>query len=423
MINSVLSGAFDWNIVLNIVNLLPIVAFAIGGLIGFTHGARRLSWIGDSWMFAVALYAILLGVLESMSLNFGPAVPVIVAAIVCSAVALLFFTIVRLVMYPREIKIDNLQMQKFLRREERFRRIEREEFEELEDPYDEDAREKLEKMQDKRRKKYLDKLDGRPGLLSRIFAAVFEGIDYAFVMTIVIDAIAIVIMSTPLATSALAEFCSLEGFQVIYRDADKTVLDYVLIGIVMCSVCVGYKKGVLSSIYGLLTAVASIGVAALSFYLPFSPLAAEGGMFAFIGGMSSGVGDFLGSILAGSIPFPLPTTVTFIVGQIVSGIVIFLVLQIVLSILLKVLGGAAALSAENSVFHVVDGIFGVVLGAIVCILAVAALMFILLIFEQIGWYAASATLFEGTDLFSVCYEAMGEFTKPWVEQVVSMLPF
>jgi hypothetical protein len=423
MINSVLSGAFDWNIVLNIVNLLPIAAFVIGGLIGFTHGARRLSWIGDSWMFAVALYAILLSVLESMNLNLGPAVPVIVAAIVCSTVALLFFTFVRLVLYPRELKIDNLQMQKFLRREERFRQIEREEFEELDDPYDEDEREKLERMQDKRRKKYLDKLDGRPGLFSRLFAAVFEGVDYAFVMGVIVDVLAIVIMSTPLATGVLADFCALEGFQTIYREADKVILDYVLIGIVMCSVCVGYKKGVLSSIYGLLAAVASIGVATAAFYLPFSPLAAEGGMFAFIGSMSSGIGGWVGSMLAGVIPFEIPSAVTFVIGQIASGIVLFLVLQILLSILLKVLGGAAALSAENSVFHVIDGIFGVLLGVLVCALAIAAVMFVLLIFEQIGWYAAGATLFEGTDLFSVCYDAMGEFAKPWVEKVVGMLPF
>ena len=128
-------------------------------------------------------------------------------------------------------------------------------------------------------------------------------------------------------------------------------------------------------------------------------------------------------MIAGKLPFEIPSTITFVVGQIASGIVLFLVLQITLSILLKVLGGAAELSAENSVFHVIDGIFGVVLGAVVCVLAIAALMFILLIFEQIGWYAASTALFEGTDLFSVCYDAMAEFAKPWVEQVVGMLPF
>ncbi|MBE5753186.1 MAG: CvpA family protein [Clostridiales bacterium] len=423
MIHSVLAGFSDWNLVLNIINLLPIVALLIGGLIGFSRGARRLSWVGDSWMFAVFLYIVFLGIMEGILPELDPAVPVIIAAVVCSAVALFFFTIVRLVLKPREKKFDNLQMQKFLRREERFRIIEREEFEELEDPYDEEAREKLEKMQDKRRKKYLDKLDGRPGLLSRLFAAAFEGLDYAFVTNVVIDVLAIILMSTPLATGLLADFCNLDGFKVIYNEADRTALDHLFIGIIMCSVCIGYKKGVLSSVYGLLSGIATIGVVGFSFYIPFSPLTGDGQFLSFIGAMSKGIGDGLGGMLAGTIPFEIPSEVTLVIGQLASGLILFIVLQILMTILLKVLAGAVIVSEENPVFHIVDGILGVVLGAAICTLALSAVMFVLLVLEGKGWYYASTMLFEGTDLFSVCYQSVSNLLGSIVEQVISALPF
>jgi hypothetical protein len=313
-------------------------------------------------------------------------------------------------------------MQKFLRREERFRIIEREELEEI-DPYDEDAREKLEKMQDRRRKKYLDKLDGRPSLFSRLFAAAFEGLDYAFVTTIVIDVCVLVLMSTPLSTGLLADFCNLEGFQILYREADASALDHLLIGAIMCSVCIGYKKGVLSSIYALLTAIASIGAAVAAFYIPFSPLAAEGQFLAFVGTLSSSIGNWVGGMLAGAVPFEIPSSVTLVVGQIASGIILCIIFQLLVAILLKILSGAAAFSEENPVFHVLDGVLGVVLGAVICALVLATIMFILLLMEELGWYNAGAMLFDDTDLFSVFYASAKNLLGPFVLKVRAIIPF
>ena len=423
MIYSVLAGLTDWNLVLNIINLLPIVTLLIGGLIGFSRGARRLSWVGDSWMFAVFLYVIFLGILEAILPEIDPAVPVIIASVVCSAVALFFFTIVRLVLKPRERKFDNLEMQKFLRREERFRIIEREEFEELEDPYDEDERERLERMQDKRRKKYLDKLDGRPGLLSRLLAAAFEGLDYAFVTNVVIDVFAIVLMSTPLATGVMADFCNLEGFKVIYNEADRAVLDHLFLGAIMFSVCIGYRKGILSSIYSIVSAFASLGAVVLAFYIPFSPLAQEGQFFSFVGGISQGIGEFVGGLIQPSIPFTVPTSVTYVIGQLASAFLLFIVLQVLVSLLLRFLAGAVVLSDENPFVHFFDGIWGIALGAAICTVAIAALMLILLVLEAKGVYFAREMLFAGTDLFSVCYDSAARLLAPIVEQIVSVLPF
>lgn len=420
MLNSVLAGAFDWNSIVTVVGFLPLVAMILGALVGFVKGVRRIAWGGVAWMVAVNVYAVLLGVLKGMlGDSFGESVPVVVAAVVCDAVSLLLFTLLRLVIYPREKKLDNKDMQDFLRREDRFRKVEQEELEELDDPNDEDELEKLERMQMRRRKRYLDKLDGRPGFLNRVLGAVIVALDFAFILGIVIDSIAVVINATPLASGVLAELCSLEAFQNIVKAADKNVLDYVLIGIVMCSVYAGYKRGILSTVYSLFALVASITSFGFGFFLPFSEMAVEGGALAFIGSMSAN----MSTMIAGFIPLELPEVVLDVVGKIASGLVLSIVFQIFMWIMLRLLRHAAELSADSAVFHIIDGVFGVLLGIVVCILVVVIGFFVLLYLEYIGWYAASVELFATTNLISVCYGELGVLMQPWIETVAGFLPF
>ena len=420
MLNSVLAGAFDWNSVTVAVGVLPAVAMVLGALVGFVKGVRRISWGGVAWMVAANVYAALIGVLKGMLGDaFGEAVPVVVAAVVCATVSLLLFTLVRLVIYPRDKKLDNKDMQEFLRREDRFRKIEQEELEELEDPTDEDELEKLERMQEKRRKKYLDKLDGRSGLLSRTLGAIIVALDFAFIVGVVIDAIAVVIAATPLASGLLADLCELESFKNIVADSRENVLDFVLIGIVMCSVYAGYKSGVLSAVYSLFALVASITSFGFGLFLPFSEMAAEGGILAFIGTMSSGLGAWIG----GMVPIELPEVVYDVVGKVAAGLVLSLIFQIFMAIMVRLLRNAAELSADSAVFHVIDGTMGVVLGIVVCLAIVCAGMFVLSYLEHIGWYAASVQLFADTNLLGVCYQELGVLMQPWIETVAGALPF
>ncbi len=420
MLNSVLANAFDWSSVVAVVGVLPLVAMCLGALVGFAKGVRRIAWGGVAWMVAVNVYAVLISILKGMLGDaFGESVPVVVAAVVCATVSLLLFTLVRLVIYPREKKLDNKDMQDFLRREDRFRKVEQEEFEELDDPNDEDEIEKLERMQERRRKKYLDKLDGRPGLLSRTIGAVIVALDFAFILGIVIDAIAVVIASTPLAEGLLADLCALEGFQNIVKSAQGNVLDYVLIGIVMCSVYAGYKRGILSTIYSLFALVASLTSFGFGFFLPFSEMAAEGGALAFIGSMSSGIGAWL----TGLVPIALPEIVMDVAGKIAAGLVLSLIFQIVMAIMVRLLRNAVELSSDSALFHIIDGVFGVLLGVVICIVVVVIGFFVLLYLEHIGWYAASVELFADTNLIGVCYEELGEFMQPWIETVAGFLPF
>jgi uncharacterized protein YacL len=139
--------------------------------------------------------------------------------------------------------------------------------------------------------------------------------------------------------------------------------------------------------------------------------------------MSNGIGNWVGSMLAGVIPFEIPATVTLVVGQIASGIILCIIFQIIVAILLKLLASAVTISDENPVFHVLDGLLGVVLGAVICTLVLAVVTFILLLLEEIGWYDASVMLFKDTDLFSVFYESAKNLLSPFVTKVRAIIPF
>lgn len=422
MINTVLAVDANVEQILGYVMMLPLVALGIGALVGFGTGIRKMSWGIVAWMVAVNVYSVLLKVLQGYLGEFGEVIPVIVAAVVCATVSMLVFAVVRLVIYPREKKMDNKRMQDFLRREDRFRRIEREEFEELDDPEDADEVDRLERMQDRRRRKYLDKLDGRPNFLSRLLAAVVMGLDYMFVCGVIVDTIVVLINATPLATGLLADICATQAFQDLWDAAEKNILDYLLIGGLMCGVYKGYEKGILSSLYSLLSTVAYLLGAVLAFWIPFSPYVAEGRILASIGELSVKFSAYVEGMLVGVLPFELPAGIMPVVGQIITGVLLCVVIEIVIAISMKMLLHFVNLSAENSVFHAIDGVFGVVLGIAVCVIVTFALLFGLQLVEALGWYSASELLFVDTNLLKVCYNEVGRLTADIIQKIVALFP-
>jgi len=425
MINSVLAGAVDWNIVAIVIELIPLVFFIIGALVGFAKGFRKLSWADEAWLLAVGLYS---GILEILQTTLGdtlnPAVPVVVAAVICAAVSVLVFTVFRLIVQPKERKIDNKELQKILRREDEFREIEEEEIEELLEEYPGDARRlrRLEKKQKQRREEYLERMDGNPRFSSRLIGAAVLGTCLVLIGGMVMDAIVYIASCTPLATGVLSDLFALERMQKMLATIDPKVLDYILIGILMCAVYRGYEKGALTSIYSFITAIASLAATVFSFYLPFSPLAGEGGLFAFVGGMSASFTGSIETALADVLPIALPEGVLPVVGKIASGLVVCLVMQIVVAIFLALMRKVISMTEEVRIVGALDGILGVVLEILIWILVLAVILFALQILEAIGWYSASTALFADTGLFSVCYEELGNLVAPWIEKIVGFLP-
>jgi hypothetical protein len=173
----------------------------------------------------------------------------------------------------------------------------------------------------------------------------------------------------------------------------------------------------------LASGIAALGAGVLAFYIPFSPLAQDGQLFAFIGTISQKIGNWAGGRLAGVVPIALPPAINEVIGQLASGLMLCVLFEVLVSLLLKVLANAVVLSDENPVIRFLDGACGILLGVAICAVVIVGCMFVLLVLEAKGWYLAGETLFVGTDLFKVCYESVSSLLGPIVEKVVAALPF
>ena len=409
-------------LVMNIVQIMPMIFLALGALIGFATGIRKMPRAGIAWMVAASLYSILLGFLQGVLGNTAPALPVIVATVSCAIVSVAFFMITRLLIYPHDKDMLRSDIQKILQKEDKFRKIEREEMEELrKDPEaDEDDFERLERRQLQRRKRYLNKMDGKASFLSRAIAAAVLAIDMMFVANVIINIVVLFVASTPLA-SKLSDLTALDSFQKILANANKTSFDYVIIGAFMFAVVKGYEKGIFNSIYNFFSSIASLAAFALGFYIPFSPIGAAGGQLAFTSQFADKIVGIIQPKLSGLIPIAIPDNVYGIIGKVGVGCIYTAVLMIATGIILRVLRKAVDASYSSSAVHVFDGCFGVILGVITCVIVIAAIFFAFLLIEKIGWYSASENLFNGTQIFEVLYAEFSKLAGGIVEKIASIV--
>ena len=408
---------------MDVVKALPLIFLVIGAIIGFSKGVKKMPTHGLAWMLAANIYSLLLKVLQTTLGDSQPALPVIVATVACAIGAVFFFAVAGLLFNSNEKEIGKKDLQKLLVKEDYFRQIELEEMEELERSFeaDEDDFERLERKQMKRRKRYQAKMAGKPSRLSRLIAAAVVGVDMVFVGRVVINILVILISAGPLATGKLAPLCELDSYKQILAKAENTALDYLIIGAFMFSVKKGYENGVLSALYYLISSVASITAFAYGFIIPFTAIGAEGGTFAFTAGIVDKIVGIIQPKISGVLPVPIPDETYQILGKALTGLLYSIVLVIALSILTKLLRKFAEISYNSPAFHFFDGSLGIVLGVATCVLIFAAIFFIFLLLQTLGWYSASEKLFEGTHILEVLYNEFSGLAGGWADKVLALL--
>ena len=407
---------------MSIVQLLPAISLILGALIGFATGIRKMPRAGVAWMVAASLYSVILGVLQGVLGDGNPVLPVIVATIACAIVAVAFFMVTKILFYPHDKDILRSDIQKILQKEDKFRQIEKEEMEELrrDREADEDDFERLERRQLKRRKRYLEKMDGKTSFISRVVAAIIVGVDMMFVASVLIEIGVLFVASTPLA-GKVPDLFGLESFQEILANAEKTALDYVIIGAFMFAVVKGYESGMLNAIYNFVSSIASIVAFAIGFYIPFSPIGAAGGKLAFTEGIANKVVGMIQPKLSGFIPIAIPETVYSIIGKVAVGCIYTAVLMVIMWFVTRTLRKAVDASYSSSAVRVFDGCFGVILGVITCVIVVAAGFFAFLLIEKIGWYSASENLFSGTKIFEILYAEFSKLAGGIAEKIAGII--
>ena len=414
--------AFDWENIMLIVQILPMMCLILGALIGFATGLRKMSRIGVSWMLAVGVYSFLLEIFKSSLGEGDSTTPALVAMIISAIIGMIAYVVVTNILEPREKDIKQSDIRKVLEKEDKFRKIEKEEIEELKRDRraDEDDFERLERRQKRRRRRYLEKMREKTSFLSRIIAAVEYGVVAVFVVGTIIDVVFLLISISGFSTGVLAPLCELERFKETIARADSKAFDYVLIGLLMLFVKKGYESGILNSVHNIFSSVSSMLSCALGFYIPFSSIGAEGGALGFTSKIVAKIATWVEGVVAGSLPIAIPANAYQTVGQIAVGIAYTVALIIATSLIAKILFKFVELSYNNDKFHFIDGCFGVFRGVFIFGIVVGCLLLVLMVLEYLSWVYGLDELLAGTQTLGF-YNAIEGLVGDFVKKVVGFL--
>ena len=121
--------AFNWELLSQVLAFLMLASLAVGCVIGFTQGFRRIHWGGVAWALAAGSYSAVLAIAQEKMQSSG-LVSYLIAAVACALVCLVGFAVLRLIIKPRKAKeLNERNLHNYLREEDELREMERKELE------------------------------------------------------------------------------------------------------------------------------------------------------------------------------------------------------------------------------------------------------------------------------------------------------
>ena len=403
--------AFNWELLSQVLAFLMLASLAVGCVIGFTQGFRRIHWGGVAWALAAGSYSAVLAIAQEKMQSSG-LVSYLIAAVACALVCLVGFAVLRLIIKPRKAKeLNERNLHNYLREEDELREMERKELEKCQKYAPEDLDE-LRDEQARRRKKYRKKMQGKIRLSDRILGAIIVGIDARFLVGMAVNMGLVIVNALP-SVAFLDGFRATVGYYQLLEKAQAMVLDYLLIGVLMFAMWKGYQNGVLKTFYGLFASLGALAAAGVAFYIPFTSLVEEGKIFSLIGAISETVGNAASGFLPEAVASFAPT-----IGKIGGGIVLCVVFVLIASFISKGIRKVAEYSLNHPVFHVWDGALGIVMGLAVASLIIGAVLAFFAASEIFGLYPSSELLTPGTTLFKTCYDKVFEIANSFLGKYI-----
>ena len=188
----------------------------------------------------------------------------------------------------------------------------------------------------------------------------------------------LMIVKTSSLSATMGDFLTHPIFSVILPYMEKYVFDGLAIGAFMVMAKIGYRRGVIQSLFSIILSVAGIVVVGVSFYLPFSAFAQEGVLATMVERCSvffvdvPMIGEILGKLLAGGC---------------------FLLMGIIILIILKfLLANLCSICNSMTLTRELDGYIGAVTYAVLAALICVGVWFVLAGVEVLGLYPVGAML-------------------------------
>lgn len=382
---------------LGAVALVLLIAFFVGLKKGFSGLGRRPL----SWAFGCAVFAVLELFCHEMlagMLPIGGALGGFIITVLFLAVALLL----RFIVFAGLDRIFDSKFKKQLAKAESIR-------------VEETATGEFVVFDENKLHKHIP-FDGKekPNAINRFFGGVFSVVIVGIVVGVLASLALIVLNVTPLRNTLSAVYEN-EMFAGVFGYLRTYTLDFVLIALLVVVIRYGYKSGIFTVIRTvgvfLLYVVAIVG----SFYLPFSPLAAEGQFFGVITKIVNYLGGLIFSIIPADFPIAIPETLVYGAVKVVVGLVLCIVLTLIVKLIAWVLNKMQDAVDESDSACVVDGIFGSLLYFVVGLVLVAVICAGLYLVKYYNMYDTSVFFTESSPLVGGFFGLFEELLKPYLE--------
>ncbi|MBQ8295101.1 MAG: hypothetical protein IJX87_01560 [Clostridia bacterium] len=388
-LNAVLLTARDLFAYAPMVGVLIWLAVAlVAFFVGFAHGFRRVSWTGLVCIVATGLFILLNRFIGRYNLNVptrgGLDKPTVTAMLVAFGVlvaVLIAYGVFTVWMRP-SVKLKKKPP------------IERKYGHEYED--DEEIEQDGAPA---RRLEYRNCKE--PTIFGRIVGGLICIANVTAVTVLIVSAMMFAVKGTLLVNTAVNAVFDHSLAQLAYRYVSRYALDFAMISLIIVIAQLGYKKGLLNSLYTLLVGVGSIVLGVLAFGLPFVA-SRLGGKLYFTTKLVERCTALLGR---------LPEIIRPFAGKLLAGVGLFVLFMALVIIIKLILSKCSKAVASVGPIRAVDGACASVVYFIVGLLVCIAIWCVLYVFDYCGIFRISEILSEEATLSKGLFELCGKALK------------
>ncbi len=394
LINFSTFGFAEWSVV-GVLSVASLIAFICGAKKGFSNLKLRPA----SWAFGCAVFLLLekslrdSGIADALSSIENSALISFIVSLISLTIAL----VARWIVFGIISVSIRCSKKRKLKLAEEIERREKETGEEI--------------LPDENEVYRPLPINGKikPGPLNRLFGGIFAMVNTLLILFTALALVFLILSVTPmyakLGVVYTGSFADVWGFMHTYA------LDVLLIAIACAIVIKGYRDGILIGVRRLGIWLLKIAAVVGGFYLPFSPLAADGAVFGFLTVGAQKVAALI----------PLPEIIPIVVTEAVCKVVFGLVLAVAmfgLSILIGWLLDKLIEAVDKSpVLWRIDGFIGAIVYIAIAALVLGLIIAVLYVLEFYGVLAASQLFTESSPLLSGAFGVCDTLLRPLLETV------
>lgn len=394
LINFSTFGFAEWSVV-GVLSVVALIAFICGAKKGFSNLKLRPA----SWAFGCAVFLLLekslrdSGLADALSFMENSALISFIVSLISLTIAL----VARWIVFGIISVSIRCSKKRKLKLAEEIERREKETGEEI--------------LPDENEVYRPLPINGKikPGPLNRLFGGIFAMVNTLLILFTALALVFLILSVTPmyakLGVVYTGSFADVWGFMHTYA------LDVLLIAIACAIVIKGYRDGILIGVRRLGIWLLKIAAVVGGFYLPFSPLAADGAAFGFLTVGAQKVAALI----------PLPTIIPIVVTEAVCKVVFGLVLAVAmfgLSILIGwLLDKLIEVVDKSPVLWRIDGFIGAIVYIAIAALVLGLMIAVLYVLEFYGVFAASQLFTESSPLLSGAFGVCDTLLRPLLETV------